>query len=103
MAPSQTTDSVSAVSQNPPSVDTVQAVNNFLELSLDDLMNTAIVSASKEKESSFDAPIASCDITRQEIINMGSTSIPDALRLCLAILVREIANGAYDVSIRGAA
>ena len=101
---SQTADSVSAVSQNPPSVsvvDTTQAGNNFLELSLDDLMNTPIVSASKEKESSFDAPITSCVITRQEIINMGSTSIPDALRLCPAILVREVANGAYDVSIRG--
>lgn len=101
MAFSQTADSVSTVSQNPPSVDSTQTTNNFLDLSLDDLMNTPIVSASKIKESSFDAPITSCVITRQEITNMGATSIPDALRFCPAIIVREAANGSYDVSIRG--
>ena len=74
---------------------------DFLEMSLEDLMNVPIVSASKEKESSFDAPLTSCVITRQEMNNMGATSIPDALKFCPAIIVREMANGSYDVSIRG--
>lgn len=74
---------------------------DFLEMSLEDLMNIPIVSASKEKESSFNSPLTSCVITRQEMNNMGATSIPDALKFCPAIIVREYANGSYDVSIRG--
>lgn len=81
--------------------DSTTKVDNVFNLSLEDLMNTPIVSASKEKESSFDAPLTSCVITRAEINNMGATSIPDALRFCPAIIVREVANGSYDVSIRG--
>jgi iron complex outermembrane receptor protein len=64
-------------------------------------MNIPIVSASKEKESSFAAPVSSAVITRSEILNGGFTSIPEALRLAPGLIVREIANGSYDVSIRG--
>jgi iron complex outermembrane receptor protein len=77
------------------------AKSDFLEMSLEDLMNVPIVSASKEKESSFDAPLTSCVITRQEMNNMGATSIPDALKYCPGLIVREVANGSYEVSIRG--
>jgi iron complex outermembrane recepter protein len=95
------TDSTSA-GQSPTTVPVDSAATtNVFDLSLEDLMNTPIVSASKEKESSFDAPLTSCVITRQEINNMGATSIPDALRFCPALIVREVANGSYDVSIRG--
>ena len=81
--------------------DTSTVVNTFIEMNLEDLMNVKIVSASREAEKSFDAPLTSCVITRQEMNNMGVTSIPDALRICPGIIVREVANGSYDVSIRG--
>lgn len=75
--------------------------DTILEMSLEDLLNVTIVSASRKEENSFDAPLSSWVITKQEIINMGATSIPDALRYCPGLIVREISNGTYDVSIRG--
>lgn len=74
---------------------------NYLELSLEDLMDVKIVSASRKEESAFEAPLSSCVITRQEILNMAATSIPDALKICPGLIVREHAPGSYDVSIRG--
>ncbi|WP_109829633.1 TonB-dependent receptor plug domain-containing protein [Reichenbachiella versicolor] len=75
--------------------------DGFLDMSLEDLMNVSIVSASRESESLFDSPLSSYVITSAEISEMGATSIPDALRTCPGVLVRETSNGTYDVSIRG--
>lgn len=79
-----------------------QDVNvDLYELSLEELMNVTIVSASRSEEKAFEAPLSSYAITGNEIFNSGSTSIPDALRLCPGLFVKEMANGVYDVSIRG--
>lgn len=75
--------------------------NNILNMSLEEMMNVKIVSASRKEEKNFDSPSSSCVLTQQEIAVSGSTSIPDALKLCPGILVRELSNGTYDVSIRG--
>ncbi len=75
--------------------------DELLELSLEDLMDVKIVSASRKEESAFEAPLSSCVITRQEILNMAATSVPDALKICPGLIVREHAPGTYDVSIRG--
>jgi iron complex outermembrane receptor protein len=74
---------------------------NIEDMSLEDLMNVPIVSASREKEDAFDAPVTSYVVTRQEIEKAGSTSIPEALRLCPALFVTEVTNGVYQVDIRG--
>lgn len=74
---------------------------DMYELSLEELMSINIVSASKKSESTFEAPVTSYVVTRQDILNSGATSIPEALRLAPGLIVREIANGSYDVSIRG--
>jgi iron complex outermembrane recepter protein len=74
---------------------------NLLDLSFEDLMSVRIVSASKKDESLFEAPVTSFVISKSEIVNSGATSIPDALRLAPGLIVREVANGSYDVSIRG--
>src|SRR5699024_3385207 len=74
---------------------------DIYRLSLEELMNIPIVSASKEAESTFEAPVTAYVITRQDILNSGATSIPEALRLAPGLIVREMANGSYDVSIRG--
>src|SRR6478736_3008512 len=70
-------------------------------LSLEELMNVPIVSASKKSETLFDAPLSSYTITRADIDKAGSTSIMEALRLAPGVIVREQANGVYDIHIRG--
>ena len=74
---------------------------DLFELSLEELMNVEIVSASKKSENLFDAPVSSYTITRSEIAKAGITSIPEALRLCPGVVVREITNGNYDIHLRG--
>ncbi len=69
--------------------------------SLEELLDTTIVSASKSEESSFDAPLSSTVITKTEIEKTGATSIAETLRLVPGILVFEQTNGNYDVHIRG--
>ncbi|MDX2196769.1 MAG: TonB-dependent receptor [Cytophagales bacterium] len=92
---SQSSDTTKAAAAESPTLEQME------EMSLEQLMNVPIVSASREKESSFDAPLTSYVVTRQEIEKAGSTSIPEALRLCPALLVSEITNGNYQVDIRG--
>ena len=74
---------------------------DLYSLSLEELMNVAIVSASSQKETLFDAPVSSYSITKEEISKSGVTSIPEALRLCPGVIVRETTNGNYDIHIRG--
>ena len=74
---------------------------DLFALSLEELMNVEIVSASKKEESTFDAPVSSSVITRDEISQSGVTTIPEALRLSPGLIVRETTNGNYDVFIRG--
>src|SRR6186713_1187346 len=74
---------------------------DLYSLSLEELMNVPIVSASKKSETLFDAPLSSYTITRADIDKAGSTSIMEALRLAPGVIVREQANGVYDIHIRG--
>ncbi len=71
------------------------------DISLEDLLNVEVESASKKSESLFDAPLSVSVITQKEINNSGVTSIVDALRLIPGLIVREKTNGNYDVHIRG--
>jgi iron complex outermembrane recepter protein len=70
-------------------------------LSLEELMNIEIVSASKKSENLFEAPLSASVITKDEIRNAGSTSIMEALRLIPGVIVREQSNGNYDIHVRG--
>lgn len=70
-------------------------------MSMEDLLNVKIISASRKEEKSFDAPVSSFVISKTEIELSGATNIPEALRLCPGAIVREISNGTYDVSLRG--
>ncbi len=73
----------------------------IFKMSLDELINVNVVSASREMETVFDSPLSTCVITQEDIKKAGSTSVPDALRLCQGLVVREKSNGSYEVSIRG--
>lgn len=74
---------------------------DLYSLSLEELMNVPIVSASKKSETLFDAPLSSYTITRADIDKAGSTTIMEALRLAPGVIVREQTNGVYDIHIRG--
>jgi iron complex outermembrane receptor protein len=74
---------------------------DYYELTLQELMNMKVVSVSKKAETLFDAPLSASVLTREEIKNAGSTSIMEALRLIPGVIVREQANGVYDIHIRG--
>lgn len=75
--------------------------DDMFEMSLEELMQVEIYSASKKAESSFDAPLSSTVITREEIISSGATTIEEAMRLVPGLIVREESNGNFDVHIRG--
>ncbi len=74
---------------------------DLFTLSLEELMNVPINSASKRAETLFDAPLSSYTITKADIDKAGSTSIMEALRLAPGVIVREQTNGVYDIHIRG--
>jgi iron complex outermembrane receptor protein len=75
--------------------------SNIEDISLEDLMNVKIVSASKKEESLFDASLSASSISRDEIKKAGATSIMEALRLLPGLFVTENSNGNYNVSLRG--
>ncbi|MEO7983800.1 MAG: TonB-dependent receptor, partial [Bacteroidota bacterium] len=70
-------------------------------LTLKDLLNVKIVSASKKDEFLFDAPLSASVVTKEEIRKTGCTSIMEALRLVPGVIVREQSNGNYDIYLRG--
>lgn len=75
--------------------------SDYFEMSLEELLNVEIVSASKKAESIFDAPLSASVLIREEIQNSGVTSIPEALRLIPGMIVREQTAGNYDIHLRG--
>lgn len=74
---------------------------DLFSLSLEELLDIPINSASRKDETLFDAPLSSYTITSSEIQKSGATSIMEALRLAPGVIVREQANGVYDIHIRG--
>jgi iron complex outermembrane receptor protein len=70
-------------------------------MTLKDLLNVKIVSASKSSELLFDAPLSASVVTKEDIRKAGCTSIMEALRLVPGIIVREQSNGNYDIHLRG--
>lgn len=88
--------SAQAFAQEQPAEDV-----DLYSLSLEELMNVPINSASKKDETLFDAPLSSYTITRADIDKSGATSIMEALRLAPGVIVREETNGVYDIHLRG--
>jgi iron complex outermembrane receptor protein len=80
---------------------TLENAEDPYSLTLEELMNIPINSASKKNETVFQAPLSSFTITRADIQQAGSTSIMEALRLAPGVIVREQTNGNYDIHIRG--
>ncbi|WP_353569983.1 TonB-dependent receptor [Candidatus Albibeggiatoa sp. nov. BB20] len=78
-------------------------INELLGLSLTELLQIEIDIASKSKETIFDAPSSVTVFTRQELLNMGLTSVEELLNYIPGFIgTRELVFGSgYMVAARG--
>ncbi len=74
---------------------------DFFDLSLEELMNIEITTASKREESAFKSAAATHVITNEDIRRSGATSIPEILRLAPGVQVARIDSDEWAVGIRG--
>ena len=70
-------------------------------VSLEDLMNIEITSASRKEQRAADVAAAVFVLTHDEIHRSGMTTIPDLLRLVPGVEVAQINSNKWAVSIRG--
>jgi iron complex outermembrane recepter protein len=71
------------------------------DLSLEELMRTDVVTASRKSQAVQDVAAAVFVITRDDIERSGSTSLPEVLRLAPGVEVARLASGRWAVSARG--
>jgi len=74
---------------------------SLTSLNIEELINIDVTSVSKKEEKRNDAPAAVSVITRDDIHNLGATSIPEALRLSPGLHVSRITSSQWEVSSRG--
>lgn len=75
--------------------------SHYYDLDIASLFNVEVETASKKAESTFDSPVSTSIITKEEINKSGVTTIEEVFRLVQGMIVREISNGNYDTHIRG--
>lgn len=75
--------------------------NSAADLTLEDLLNTEVITASRKAESLGATAAAAFVITREDIARSGATTIPEALRLAPGVEVARIASYRWAVSVRG--
>ncbi len=77
------------------------ADNPLRQLSLEQLGNIEVTTASKSPEEIWKTPAAVYVITQEDIQRSGATTIPDALRLAPGIEVARIDGDKWSIGIRG--
>ncbi len=77
------------------------SANKLTDLSLEELSNIQITSASKRAERLSDAPVSIFVITADEIRRSGATSLPEALRLAPNLQVARGGANGWAISARG--
>lgn len=75
--------------------------NSIKALSLEQLGNLQVTTASKEPEAVWKTSAAIYVITHEAIMRSGATSIPEALRLAPGVEVARIDNDKWSIGIRG--
>ncbi len=78
-----------------------QDTSSLLDLSIEELSNLRVTSASRVEESLRDAAAAVFVITADDIRRSGVTSIPEALRLAPGVEVARQGTHSWSISIRG--
>lgn len=74
---------------------------SLADLSLEELSNIEITSASKRAQPLSDAPTSVFVITADDIRRSGATSLPDVLRLAPNLQVAQVSNNDYAINARG--
>lgn len=74
---------------------------SLADMSLEELSNIEVTSASKRSEPLSDAATSVYVITADDIRRSGATNLPDALRLAPNLNVAQVSNSGYSVSARG--
>ncbi len=74
---------------------------DLTQLSIEELMNVSVVSATKQTQRLADTASAVFVITQDDIRRSGVTSIPEALRLAPGVQVARIGANQWAVTIRG--
>lgn len=77
------------------------AQSDILNLSLEELLNVEVTTASRKAERLQDVAAAAFVITRDDIERSGATSIPEALRMAPGVQVARLSNNRWAVSVRG--
>ena len=78
-----------------------EAIDDFLDMPLEDLLSLEVVSVSKRKQLVSEAAAAVFVITQEDIRRAGVTSIPEALRLAPGIQVGRIDANKWAITSRG--
>ena len=84
-----------------PGVSAATATEDYLDLSLEQLLDTKVFSASKKRENLSDSPAAIYVITSEDIKRSGMTTLPDLLRMVPGVNVGKTDSNTWAVSIRG--
>lgn len=79
----------------------IQAADDLMEMSLEELANLTITSASKKEQNLQTTPAAVFVLTSEDIRRSGMTSIPELLRLVPGLQVARMASHRYAISSRG--
>ncbi len=79
----------------------IAAGPDYLNLSLEQLLNAEVISATKTKGTVEQTPAAVYVITAEDIMRSVVTSIPDALRMAPGVDVAQGPSGGWAINIRG--
>src|SRR5438270_13010562 len=79
--------------QNPP--------ENLKQVSLEQLGQIEVITASKVPVKATRTPAAICVITQEDIRRSGATSIPEALRLAPGVEVARVDSNTWSLGVRG--
>lgn len=74
---------------------------NYMDMSLEELMEVQIVSASRTEQTSSELAVPVSVLTAEEIRNSGLTTIPELLALMPSVDVRRLDRTRYIIGVRG--
>ena len=81
--------------------DNEEAVGHLTQMSLEDLGDIEVTTASKEPVKASLTPAAIYVITQEDIRRSGATSIPEILRLAPGVEVARIDSNTWSIGVRG--
>ncbi len=90
-----------ASAQEAPAPTVQQASQDLSILSIEELAQLPVRSASKREEPLSAAPTALFVITGDDIVGLGATSLPEALRLAPNLQVQQVTGFEYAITARG--